>query len=341
MRATRGDQGAVIKTLGEMWLESLPGGRAGGTVCSPAGLWGVLAGAEGRVREEVRGVLGPDVRESAAVRELSLCGAFSARTGPGRQPGEGDPALGGLLVQDVTLNGWWEHPFDPAFTRVIAFTDAGGVIHQVPAMVAEVPVEDAWTVRRAQGRVRVVELRAHAEQRTTPAGPCMRVRLALAEDPRLPPTEVIAASWAPAAEGARIRGGKGQGGRQPEAILLELPRLALRADVDASPFLAEIGVRGPASPSAGPSGAGRERPDGGRTVQRCSLRLDEAGLSSLTGSDAVDPHPPARYWTDGPGELVATVPMRFDRPFAVSVLDGSGTIPLLAAYRAGPPSADR
>ncbi|MCZ4099693.1 MULTISPECIES: serpin family protein [Streptomyces] len=85
-----------------------------------------------------------------------------------------DPALCALLVSTVALQADWERSFEPSFTREFPFTDAEGVTHRVPAMVAEVPVEDAWTVERPHGRVTVVELRARggsmgAEPATRPA----------------------------------------------------------------------------------------------------------------------------------------------------------------------------
>jgi len=66
-----------------------------------------------------------------------------------------DPALCALLVSTVALQAEWEQPFEPSFTRELPFTDAEGVTHRVPAMVAEVPVEDAWTLARPHGRVTV------------------------------------------------------------------------------------------------------------------------------------------------------------------------------------------
>lgn len=360
MGTARGEGAGGIRALGEIWLEVLladpaVGGGAGGAVCSPAGLWMALcaleAGAEGATRRELRGIVGPDASGDAAVRELRRGGVITSATGL-TGPGGASSATG-VLVNEVGLEARWERPFEPLFTRAIAFTDARGLTHDVPAMVAEVPVEDAWTVAREHGRVTVVELRARSGDgaATTPAAPPARVRFALGENPQVPPAEVIAASWTPAAEGTPIRGSRSRHGRHPEAILLELPRLTLCGDVDVSPLLAAIGAESLLSPSAElPEfpGVFPERPYQGRTVQRCFVRCDEEGLTSEAAAEAAEAAEPAeaaehrtpeRSWTDGPGQLLRTVPVRLDRPFAVAVLDGSGTVPLLAGYQAERPGS--
>jgi hypothetical protein len=183
-------------------------------------------------------------------------------------------------------------------------------------MVAEVPVEYAWTLARPHGRVTVVELRARAgDGGAPPAARSVRVRFALGEDRQVPPAEVISASWAPAADGKALRGSRGS--RHPEAVLLELPRLRLSGDIEVSPQLAAH-----------------------RAVQRCHVRFDEEGMASRTpAGTAKDRRQAGRDYFDGPGQLLRTVPVRLDRPFAVSVLDGSGTVPLLAGYQAARPGA--
>ncbi|WP_326611168.1 hypothetical protein OIE62_22895 [Streptomyces scopuliridis] len=312
--------------LGELWLELLcddPVVRVGtgDVICSPAGLWLALSALEAdadgaAAREELRGVVGPAGPEKNAARELlGQDGAF-------------------------TLEAWWEQPFAPYFTREIPFTDARGVTHEVPAVIGEVPVEDAWTVTRPQGRVTVVELRARAGNvAAAPAAQSqsqpVRVRLALGENRHVPPAQVMAASWTPAAQGTRIRGSRNSGGRHPEAILLELPRLALSSEIDVTPHLAALGVRRLFSSSAEPSSTELPRD---RAVHSCLVRLDETGIGSRPVADATEDRP-RTYGTylDGPGQLLRTAPMRLDRPFAVSVLDESGTIPLLSGFQADRP----
>ncbi|MEV7870980.1 serpin family protein [Streptomyces sp. NPDC088124] len=248
-----------------------------------------------------------------------------------------DPAHCALLVSTVALRAEWERPFEPSFTRELPFTDAEGVTHRVPAMVAEVPVEDAWTLARPHGRVTVVELRARAGDRSAaPATPPVRVRFALGEDRQVPPAEVISASWAPAAQGSAIRGSRGS--RRPEAVLLELPRLWLSGDIDMSPQLAALGVKRLFSPSAELPRMFSEPVHCDRAVQSCLVRFDEEGLTSETSAGTATDRPWAnRAHFDGPGQLLRTAPVRLDRPFAVSVLDGSGTVPLLAGYQADRP----
>lgn len=250
-----------------------------------------------------------------------------------------DPARCARLVSTVALQAEWERPFEPSFTRELPFTDAEGATHGVPAMVAEVPVEDAWTLARPHGRVTVVELRARAgDMSAAPAARPVRVRFALGEDRQVPPAEVISASWAPATQGRAIRGNRGS--RHPEAVLLELPRLWLSGDIDVSPQLAALGVRRLFSPSAELPRMFSEPIHCDRAIQSCLVRFDEHGMTSRTPADTAKDQPWAnRAHFDGPGQLLRTVPVRLDRPFAFSVLDGSGTVPLLAGYQADRPGA--
>ncbi|MFG2780080.1 serpin family protein [Streptomyces prunicolor] len=250
-----------------------------------------------------------------------------------------DPALCGLLVSTVALEAEWEKPFELYFTRELPFTDAEGVTHHVPTMVAEVPVEDAWTLARPHGRVTVVELQARAgDGGAAPAARPVRVRFALGEDRQVPPAEVISASWAPAAHGRAIRGSRGR--RHPEAVLLELPRLRFSGVIDVSPHLAALGVERLFSSSAELPRMFSEPVHCDRAVQSCLVRFGEEGMTSETPADTAEDQGWAnRAHLDGPGQLLRTVPVRLDRPFAVSVLDGSGGIPLLAGYQAGRPGA--
>jgi len=171
-----------------------------------------------------------------------------------------------------------------------------------------------------------------------PAARPVRVRFALGEDRQVPPAEVISASWAPATQGSAIRGSRGS--RHPEAVLLELPRLWLSGDIDVSPQLAALGVKRLFSPSAELARMFSEPIHCDRAIQSCLVRFDEEGMTSETSADTVKDQPWAnRAHFDGPGQLLRTAPVRLDRPFAVSVLDGSGTIPLLAGYQANRPGA--
>lgn len=249
------------------------------------------------------------------------------------------PARCAHLLSTVALQAEWERPFEPSFTRELPFTDAEGVTHRVPAMVAEVPVEDAWTVERPHGRVTVVELRARGgSMGAAPATRPVRVRFAVGEGRQVPPAEVISASWAPATRGSALRGSRGS--RHPEAVLLELPRMWLSGDIDVAPHLAALGVKRLFSGSAELPRMFSEPVHVDRAVQSCRVRLDEAGMTSEIAADTAKDRPWANgAHFDGPGQLLRTAPVRLDRPFAVSVLDGSGTIPLLAGYQADRPGA--
>ncbi|WSQ08898.1 serpin family protein [Streptomyces sp. NBC_01231] len=338
------------------------------------------AWADGATRDELRGVVGPVGAQDTAVRELGRNDVFVTATrmlsqvparpefhtrsygitvgqpgldGPsglhrwapgtnaplGWAPQCADPARCALLVSTVALEAEWERPFDPCFTRELLFTDAGGVAHPVPAMVAEVPVEDAWTLVRPRGRVTVIELRARAAGgRAVPAAGPVRVRFALGENRQVPPAEVLAAARAPAAHGKVLRGSRATG--RPEAVLLELPRLWLSGDIDASPHLTALGVERVFSASAELPGMFSEPVHCERVVQSCVVRFGEEGMSSGTAAcPAEDRSGANRNYFDGPGQLLRTVPVRLDRPFAVAVLDESGVIPLLGGYQAGRPGA--
>lgn len=268
--------------------------------------------------------------------------AHGTETPLGRVPQCADPARCALLVSTAALEAEWEQPFDPYFTRELLFTDAGGVAHPVPAMVAEVPVEDAWTLVRPGGRVTVVERRARAAGGgAVPAAGPVRVRFALGENRQVPPAQVLAAAWSPAAHGKALRGSRA-GGR-PEAVLLELPRLRLSGDIDVSPHLTALGVERVFSASAELPRMFSEPVHCERVVQSCAVRFGEEGMSSGTAACPVEDRSWAdqanRNHFDGPGQLLRTVSVRLDRPFAVAVLDGSGVIPLLGGYQAGRPGA--
>ncbi|MDJ0343493.1 serpin family protein [Streptomyces sp. H10-C2] len=146
---------------------------------------------------------------------------------------------------------------------------------------------------------------------------------------------------APGTRGRKIRGSRSGGGRNPEAIVLELPRLALAGDMGVSPHLAALGVESLFSASAERSRQFSEPLHRHRAVQTCRVRLDEEGMSSRPAAGASEDRSSPGYWTDGPGSLVRTAPMRLDRPFGVSVLDENGTIPLLAGYQPGRPADSR
>ncbi|MFF3381029.1 serpin family protein [Streptomyces sp. NPDC002680] len=343
-------------------------------------LTALAACADGATRDELRGVVGPVGAQDTVVRELGRDGVFvtAARvlsqvparpefTRPygitvGRPGSDGpsglhrwahgtdtplgrvarcaDPARCALLVGTVALAAEWEQPFEPSFTRELLFTDAGGVAHPVPAMVAEVPVEDAWTLVRPGGRVMVVELRARAAGGgAVPAAGPVRVRFALGENRQVPPAQVLAAAWAPAAHGKALRGSRA-GGR-PEAVLLELPRLRMSGDIDVTPHLTALGVERVFSASAELPRMFSEPVHCEGVVQSCAVRFGEEGMSSGTAGSTVEDRPWAnqadRNHFDGPGQLLRTVPVRLDRPFAVAVLDGSGVLPLLGGYQAGRP----
>ncbi|GAB2608419.1 hypothetical protein GCM10027168_46790 [Streptomyces capparidis] len=358
----------AITALAGRWLPLAERDAPGADlVCSPAGLWlalaAVAAGARGGTARELRdavGVAGPEAARAvtAAADALGATDALAVATGvwsgvpvyrefrealprvgfgpldpagPGgvdawvaratgglieRLPVRPSPGTLLLLVNALALKGRWAEPFPARLTAPAPFTDASGARSRVPTMSRSLPPGDAWY----QGRTAVVELRCRREG----AGEPVRVRFALGA-PDATASEVLPAAWAPRAAGGPARA---------DVVLLRLPRLSLRSLIEVTQQLPELGVELAASGAADFSLLSPEPLRIDQVVQEAVLTVAEEGVEAA----AVTMVPMAagsapvrrRYLT-----------LSFDRPFGIVVLDGTGTVPLFAAWQATAPNGPR
>jgi serpin B len=360
--------GGAVRALAERWLAEERDGAAN-LVHSPAGLWlalaAVAAGAEGDTADELRALLGVAGEEAAAAatgvaRELAGTDALGVATGVwSRVPvyrafreslpdiGFGplqDPAaidawvreatdglierlpvpvsddLPMLLVNALRLKARWETPFEGSSTHDRPFTDAAGVAHVVPTMHGAVPPADVWRAPAAggYGTVDVVELRCATETGALPAV----VRFVMGPY-GAPAAWVLPAAWA---------GPERRTGLDADQVVLALPRLALRGSEDLLPRLRALGMRTASTRHADFSRLSPEPLSVGGVVQECVLRVAERGVEAAAVTAVmyrmVGAYRPKRVHT-----------VRFDRPFGVVVLDGSGTVPLFTAWQASAPAA--
>ncbi|MET8687837.1 serpin family protein [Streptomyces sp. NPDC004732] len=225
-----------------------------------------------------------------------------------------------LLVNALVLRARWEDPFEGAGTSDAAFTDAGGVEHQVPTMRRPVGAGDAWVVdggRSDRVAARVVEMRGAA--RGGGAAP-VRVRFVLGE-PGAGAAAVLPLAWASRARRSVI---------DAEQVTMALPRLSLRTRTDATDQLAALGVRWAMSDAADFSGMSPERLAISQVVQEAVVRIAERGVEAAAVT-AVPMAPGGAY------RLRRAERIAFDRPFGLVVLDGAEEVPLFVAWQAGCP----
>ncbi len=360
-------QGGAVRGLAERWLAESRDGAAD-FVHSPAGLWlaltAVAAGAEGATADELRALLGVAGEEAAAAatgvaRELTRTDALGVATGvwarvpvyralreslpdiafrPLEAPEAIDAwvreATGGLverlpvrvtadtllvLVNALLLKARWETPFEGSNTHDRPFTDAAGVVHRVPTMHGSVPLADAWraTTAGGDGQVEVVELRCATESGGLPA----KVRFVLGPE-GAPAGQVLPAAWA--GPGERV-------GVEADVVSLALPRLELRSTEDLLPPLRALGMRIAATREADFSRLSPEPLRISQVVQECVLRVAERGVEAaavtVVAMRAGSAYRPMRVHS-----------VRFERPFGVVVLDGSGSVPLFTAWQASAPA---
>jgi serine protease inhibitor len=363
--------GGAVRALAERWIGLVAddvAGDGGAFACSPAGLWlalaAVAAGAEGETAAELRGVLGVAGEEAAGAatgvaRELGRTDALAVATGVwGRVPvyrafreslpdigfGQLDPldpgrvgeidawvreATDGLierlpvtpspgtllvLVNALLLKARWERPFRGGDTCDRPFMDAAGIEHRVTTMHKTVAPRDAW---EAGGGVSVVELRCRAGEGGLP----VVVRFVVGPF-GAPPARVLAAAWAGPGERAAF---------EAEMVGVALPRLSLRTKLNVLPQLARLGVRAALSRAADFSRLSPERLRISQVVQECVLKVAEEGVeaaavTAIAMRTVGGFRPPRIHY------------VRFDRPFGVVVLDGSGTVPLFTAWQASAPA---
>ncbi|MEO3752966.1 serpin family protein [Streptomyces sp. B6B3] len=362
------EHGGAVRALAERWLAEQRD-AASDVVHSPAGLWlalaAVAAGAEGDTADELRALLGVAGEEAAAAatgvaRELAGTDALGVATGvwsrvpvyrafreslpdigfgPLQEPEAIDAwvrdATDGLierlpvrvaadtllvLVNALLLKARWETPFEGSSTHDRPFTDAAGVAHAVPTMHGSVPLGDAWRAPAAGGDepVEVVQLRCATETGGLPAV----VRFVLGPE-GAPAGRVLPAAWA---------GPERRTGLDAEQVVLALPRLALRGSEDLLPRLRALGMRTAGTRAADFSRLSPEPLRISEVVQECVLRVAERGVEAAAVT-AVAMRAGSAY---RPRRVHA---VRFDRPFGVVVLDGSGTVPLFTAWQASAPAA--
>ncbi|MFE7772573.1 serpin family protein [Streptomyces sp. NPDC057445] len=353
-----------MRELGERWFRLLGDGEDEDFVCSPAGLWlalgAVAAGARGGTAAELRALLGVSGEEAAgavtgAARAIAGTDAVAVATRVwSRVPvyrayrealpdvgfGQLDPdeidawvkeATGGqieklpvtiqddtllALVNALALKARWGTPFASHLTRLAPFTDAAGTVHQVPTMHRQLSRSEAWTV----GTATVVELCCAAEPGS---GAPARVRFVLGA-PGAGPAEVLPAAWAPL---------HACGPLDADVVSLALPRLELRTTVDVTPQLPAFGVLRATSPDADFSGLSPEPLAISKVVQETVIKVAELGVEAAAVTVVL-----AR--PGGAPRPQRTVRLAFDRPFGVVVLDGSGEVPLFAAWQANAPAGE-
>ncbi|MEW1792104.1 serpin family protein [Streptomyces niveus] len=350
----------AMQTLAERWLrvrgEGERAGVDGDFVCSPAGLWlalgAVTAGARGETADELAGLLGLDgdvaeavtdsARALARTEQLAVATRVWSRVPvyrayrealPDIAFGDMDPAgidtwvreaTGGLieklpvdidagtllaLVNVLALKARWEDPFEPMATADLPFTDAAGSVRDVPTMRKQLRAGAAWTVDGTQ----VVELRCEGGRSA------VRVRFVLGEEGARA-ADVLPAAWAPASRRTVIDTG---------VINLALPRLELRTTTDITPQLAALGVRFATSDAADFSGLSPERLAIDQVVQEAVVKVAELGVEAAAVT--------AILMRAGSAPPTRVVRIAFDRPFGVTVLDGTGEAPLFAAWQSTTP----
>ncbi|MFD3525349.1 serpin family protein [Streptomyces sp. NPDC058653] len=353
-----------VRTLAERWLrvrgEGERGGADGDFVCSPAGLWlalgAVTAGARGRTAGELEAALGLGGTGSDVARAVTESARALAGTGQlgvatrvwSRVPvyrayrealpdigfDRMDPAgidawvreaTGGLierlpaevnentllaLVNVLALKARWQTPFEAGATAELPFTDAAGEVHAVRTMRQQLGARSGWTVDGTH----VVELRCEGGESA------LRVRFVLgAEGARA--ADVLPAAWAPASRRARI---------DTERIGLSLPRLELRTTVEITPQLAALGVTLATGDLADFSGLSPERLKIEQVVQEAVVKVAELGVEAAAVTAIT-------MRAAGMARPRRVVPITFDRPFGVVVLDGTGEVPLFTGWQASAP----
>ncbi|MFD9868949.1 serpin family protein [Streptomyces niveus] len=357
----------AMRALAERWLrvrgEGEQRGMDGDFVCSPVGLWlalgAVAAGARGETAGELESLLGLDGADTAAggvagavtdsaralagTEQLGVATRVWSRTPvyrayrealPDIGFGHMDPAeidawvreaTGGLierlpveidrnsllaLVNVLALKARWAKPFEGRATSDRPFTDATGSVSLVPTMHQHLGARSGWTV----DGTRVVELRCEGGESA------VRVRFVLGEEGARA-ADVLAAGWAPERRRAPI---------DTEMIAVALPRLELRTTMEITPQLAALGVRYATSDHADFSALSPEPLKIEKVVQEAVVKVAELGVEAAAVTVIM-------MRAAGMARPPRVVPIAFDRPFGVVVLDGTGEVPLFTAWQASAP----
>ncbi|MFD0020341.1 serpin family protein [Streptomyces sp. NPDC058382] len=221
-----------------------------------------------------------------------------------------------VLVNVLALKARWEEPFEPGDTEDLPFTDASGVVREVPTMYGTPGPWDGWTV----GGAHVVELRCRTERA---GGAPARVRLVLGE-PGAGAADVLPAGWAPAASRTPL---------DADVLSIAVPRFTLRTNVRVTDQLPALGIRLATSGGADFSGISPERLTIGQVVQETVVKVAEEGVQAAAVTVLAAPGGAA----PGPERCRH---IAFDRPFGIVVLDGAGEVPLFTGWQADTPVAD-
>lgn len=357
----------AMRTLAERWLrvrgEGEQHGVDGDFVCSPAGLWlalgAVTAGARGETAGELEALLGLDgadaagggvagavtdsARALAETEQLGVATRVWSRTPvyrtyrealPDIGFGHMDPAeidawvreaTGGLieklpveidentllaLVNVLALKARWSTPFQARATADRPFTDATGAVHAVPTMHQHLGARSGWTVDGAH----VVELRCEG------GTSAVRVRFVLGPEGARA-ADVLAAAWAPEERHAAL---------DTDMIALALPRLELRTTMEITPQLAALGVTYATTGRADFSALSPEPLKIEKVVQEAVVKVAELGVEAAAVTVVT-------MRAAGMARPPRAVPIAFDRPFGVVVLDGTGEVPLFTAWQSSAP----
>ncbi|MEY6564966.1 serpin family protein [Streptomyces sp. PGLac3x] len=347
-----------MRQLAARWL---PRAGHGDFVLSPVGLWLALAalsvGARGTTAAELGRLLGVDPAPAArpggpGPAPPAATGALRHATGiwsrvplepeyvaalPGVECGPMDPAAVDAWVRAATdgmvtelplkiteatplvladalvLKARWADPFSGSATRARPFTAADGTTRAVPTMHRNFPATQSWTTPDG---VRVLDLAcASPDPGQRPA----RVRFALGR-PGARPADVLAATWAPATERTPV---------DADLVAVALPRLTLRTTHDATGDVAALGAPRALTDAAEFGGLSPVPLALAQVVQEAVLRVAERGVEAAAVTAVA-----MRYGAPPPERLE---PLAFDRPFGLTVLDGSGTLPLFTAWQSGIP----
>jgi serine protease inhibitor len=352
----------AVQRLGERWLRELGDGDF---VCSPAGLWLVLAavaaGARGKTAAELEALLevaGEDaaVAVTEAARELAGTDALAvatrvwSRVPVYREYREALPGIGFASSMDpAETDAWVKAATDGLIERLPARIDDGTLLALVNALV----LKARWAVPFSPGQT--ADLPFTDAAGVEHAVPTMRRVLRPGEAWTVGGTHVVelrCRATTSGGEPARVRfvlGEEGAGAAdvlpaawaspelrrwvQADSIRLALPRFSLRTTTEITPQLPALGVRTATTPAADFSGMSPERLAVSVVAQEAVVKVAELGVEAAAVSAVLmNPSGP-------PPQPKTIVRIAFDRPFGVAVLDAGGEVPLFVGWQAGAPGA--
>ncbi|MCX4822780.1 serine protease [Streptomyces sp. NBC_01142] len=372
MQGTQGTHGTALRSqagavqrLGERWLRELGTTGGGDFVCSPAGLWLVLAavaaGARGETARELEALLGVAEKDAAeavteAARELAGTDALGvatqvwSRVPVYREYREALPGIGFTSSMDPDEIDAWVNEA------------TGGLIEKLPAKIADdtllalvnvLALKARWAAPFSTGQTADLPFRdAGGAEHTVPT---MRRVLRPGEAWTVGGTHVVELRCraTSAGEPARVRfvlGEEGAGAAdvlpaawaspelrrwvEADSVRLALPRFSLRTFTEITPQLPALGVRTATTEAADFSGMSPEPLAVSLVAQEAVVTVAERGVEAAAVSVVL-----MNPGSGPPPEPKTIVHIAFDRPFGVVVLDGSGEVPLFAGWQSGAPQA--